>query len=300
MGYQPPPMGYPAPQYPQAQPGYPAPPQQYGAPQGYGQPPAPELAAGTLDAFYSQPSVGGGAALKFEVGTTHVGIVTREVTHSDVQQQTNPQNGQPSFFKDGRPKMILKVPLQTQPTADRPDGLAQWYVGPGARDELGRAMRAAGAPDGPPEAGAVIQITCTGTRPAGVGMNPAKTYQVVYQRPQGAPPAPAQEQPQAPAAQAPAPQYQPPAPPQQVQQYQPPAPPQQAPQQAMPPAPPMPQPLAPPVPQQQQQAPAQPPAGPPAGVPQVPAGLPGLDPAQQQLLAGLVGQQLPPAPVAGS
>ena len=284
QGYAPPPMGYPAQQYPAQQPGYPMQPQGYPMPQ-----PPVQLATGSLDAFYNQPSVGGGAALKFEVGVSHVGVVSRDVTGADVQQQTNPQNGQPAYFKDGRPKFVMKVPLQVQPTQERPDGLAQWYVAGAARDELARAMKAAGAPEGPPEAGAVIQITCTGTRPSGAGMNPSKVYQVVYQRPNepagmmtaasyGVPtaleqppvqaaPAPQQFQaPQQPMPQPPAPQYQGPAP---AQQFQ---------------APPVPQQAAP------QGAPAQAPAQPPA--PQFdPSSLPPMSPEQQQLLAGLVGQQ---------
>jgi hypothetical protein len=223
--YAAPPQQYGPPQ------GYPAAPQQYGPPQGYPQSyappaqPAPPLAAGSLDAFYQQPSSGGGAALKFEPGTRHVGVVSRPITNADIQQQTNPGNGQPAFFRDGRPKFVMKVPLQLQPTPDRPDGLGQWFVAGAARDELVRAMAEAGAPDGPPEAGAVIDITCTGTRPAGPGMNPAKIYQVRYRRPNA---------PQQPALQpAPASVQQIPAPPQQV--------PAQAPQTPVtPPAPPAP------------------------------------------------------------
>jgi hypothetical protein len=268
QGYAPPPMGYPANQYPPAQGGYPMPqgypPQQFQAPV--------QLATGSLDAFYSQPSVGGGAALKFEVGVSHVGVVSRDITGADIQQQTNPQNQQPAFFKDGRPKFVMKVPLQVQPTQDRPDGLAQWYVAGAARDELARAMKAAGAPEGPPEAGALIQITCTGTRPSGQGMNPSKVYQVTYQRPNGAQQAPAAAQPPAPVQQPPVPQQQPqfqaPQPPVPQQQFQPPAP--------------------PPQPQQFQgpQQGAQPPA--PAFDP---ASLPPMSPEQQNLLAGLIGQQ---------
>lgn len=306
QAYQPPPMGYPAPQYPAAQPGYPMPPQGYGPPQ---QAPAPELATGTLDAFYSQPSSGGGAALKFEqVGAMHVGVVARAITNGDIQQQTVVGSNAPAFFKDGRPKFVMKVPLQVASSPAHTDGLAQWFCAGQARDELVRAMAAVGAPEGPPEAGAVVAITFVSTRSAGPGMNAAKTYQVSYFRPGdptgmqyaaqcGVPTAiaPAAAAPQAPAEQpAPAaPQYQAPAPPPaapQQPQYAPPAPPvpqQQAPQQPMPPAPPAQQPQ-PPAP------PAQP--APPVATP---AGLPQLDPAQQQLLAGLVGrQQLPAAPVA--
>jgi len=244
--YAPPPQypGYPPappaqPQYPPQQPvqyGQPAYPQPYPQQQA----PAQPLAQGTLDDFYNQPSSGGGAGLKFEqLGTRYIGIVTRPIGSGDIQQQTNTQ-GVPQTFKDGRPKWVMKVPLQLQPTADRPDGLAQWYVKGQARDELVRAMAEAHAPEGPPEAGAVLDITFTATRQSGVGMNPAKVFQVRYQRPQGAQPV---SQPVAPAApvvqQAPAPVAPSPATGQQVtveQLVQQPAPQQLAPQYAPPPA----------------------------------------------------------------
>lgn len=275
------PQGYPqppAPGYPQqygAPAGYPQAPQVpgYGAPQGQPQQGA-ELAAGSLDAFYSQPSVGQGASLKIEAGQTVVGQVARALTDADVQQQTNPQNGAPSFFKDGRPKMIMKVPMLVTPDQTHTDGRAVWYCGPAARDELARAMAAVGAPAGPPEAGATISITCTGTRPSGPGMNPAKTWAVQYQRPEGAGQAQqsAPQQPQAPVAQPEQPQAQQYAAPQQFGQ-QPQG--QQFPQGV-------------PQPQGQQfgQAPV---------APQVPqGGAPeGMSPEQAELLARLTGQQQP-------
>jgi hypothetical protein len=195
QGYppQPPPALYspPQPQAPYAAPqGYP-PPQapQYGQPPQYAQPQMPPPIPGTLDDFYSQPSTGGGKALAFEApGTSYVGIVTRPITDADIEQQTNPQNGAPAFFKDGRPKFVLRIPLQIQPCPAYPDGLAQWYCRGSGRDDLVRAMAEAGAPEGPPEAGAVITITMTGTRPSGPGLNPTKLFAVQYQRPQGAKP----------------------------------------------------------------------------------------------------------------
>jgi hypothetical protein len=259
----------------------PAPPQQFAppqyAPQGYPQQYAPQgqpqLAAGSLDSYFSQPSTGGGAALKFEVGTTHVGIVSRQVTNADVQQQTQPQTGIPQTYKDGRPKFVMKVPLTVQQSQAHPEGQAQWYCAGGARDELMRAMAEAGAPEGPPEKGAVIQISCTGTRPSGAGFNPAKVYQVVYRRPEGAAPvqqAPAQGVDFAKLAQqAPVPSNGGPGSPG-VQSYLPEG---QVPQ---------PQATTPPVGPQQ----PQPSAVPPVNIP--PAA--GLDEKQQALLAQLTGQ----------
>jgi hypothetical protein len=166
---------YPQAAAPAAQPGY------------YPQPaasPAQPTAAGSLDAFYRQPSAGAGKSLAFTTpGTTYTGIVTRPITDGDIQQQTDTQ-GRPQFFRDGRPKFVMKVPLQLQPSPEYPDGLAQWYVKGQARDELVRAMAEAGAPAGPPEPGAVIQVTFTGTRGSGPGMNPTKLFRVAYRRPQ--------------------------------------------------------------------------------------------------------------------
>jgi hypothetical protein len=324
--YAPPPQQYPPQQYPAQYPpqqGY-APQPQYPA-QGYVQqppaPPAQPLAQGSLDDYYSQPSTGGGGGLKFTgpnnqplINQSYLFRVSRPVTNADIQQQTDKDN-KPLTFRDGRPKFVMIVPAELlEPSPNHPDGLAKWYVKGGARDDLVRAMAEAGAPEGPPEMGAVIRVTLTGTRPSGPGMNPAHVFAVQYWRPEGAQSAPAAAAPaEQPAPQqqqyAPAPAAQPqlppanyaPAPVQQQlppQQYQQPAQyaehaapqgyapqPAYAPQQAAPP-------------QQYQQAPAQQPAQPPAAtspatgqapaVPQPPAD---LTPDQQQLLARLTGQQ---------
>lgn len=276
QAYPPAPQQPYAPQFPQApQQAYPpAPPQQQYQPQGYPVPahqPAPQgppPAQGTLDDFYNQPSSGGGPSLKFEqLGTRYIGIVARPLGQGDVQQQTDTQ-GRPLTFRDGRPKWVMKVPLQMQPSEQYPDGIAQWYVKGAARDELSRAMAEAGAPAGAPEAGAVLDITFVSTRPSGQGMNPAKVFQVRYSRPQGSESAPPAQQPEQSQV-----QQQIPAQPQ--QQYAQPE--QQA---------PAPQAQIPPV----AQPPAQQPQGQPAqqSVPQPP---PGLSAEQQALLAQLGGAQ---------
>jgi hypothetical protein len=293
--------GYPpqAPQYPPAapqQPAYPAAPAypqpqqfapQYPVQQGYPAPmmapPPPALATGTIDDFFSQPSAGGGKALSFHqkpYGTTYVGIVTRPLGNGDIQQQTDTQQ-RPQFFKDGRPKFVMKVPLQLQPSPEFPDGLATWFVKGQARDELARAMSETGAPAGPPEAGSIIQITYTGERQAVVGMNPAKQFAVVYTRPDGTSSSPAPAVAQQPAPQ----QFQQPV----AQQMQVPPVYGQVPQQPVPQAPAVPQP-APPV--MQPATPAQPPAAPQvpaqAAAPQPPAD---MSAEQAALLARLTGGQ---------
>jgi hypothetical protein len=231
-------------------------------------PPAQPLATGSIDDFFNQPSAGGGKSLAFKViGTRFVGVVTRPLGPGDIQQQTDTLQ-RPQFFKDGRPKFVMKVPLQMYPSAEHPDGLGTWFVKGQARDELVRAMSEVGAPAGPPEAGSIIDITYVSDRQAGAGMNPAKQFQVIYTRPDGAAPAPAPQQ-AAPAAQPEAPVQQYAQPPQPEQAYAPPAT-----------APSLPFPQPPPAAQQPaQQVPAAPAPQPPAD----------LSPEQQQLLARLTG-----------
>ncbi|SOD72753.1 hypothetical protein SAMN05892883_2098 [Jatrophihabitans sp. GAS493] len=211
--YAPPaqPQYAPPPQF--QQPVYQQPPAQFPVQQGYPQPqmaaPAQPLAQGSLDDFYNQQSTGGGKSLAFEQpGQSYVGIVARPLSSGDIQQQTDTQ-GKPLFFRDGSPKFVMKVPLQMEPSPTHPDGLGTWYVKGATRDELVRAMAEAGAPVGPPEAGAAIQITFTSTRQSGPGMNPAKIFSVAYQRPGVITPAPAQPQ-AAPVVQQPVQQYVPP------------------------------------------------------------------------------------------
>lgn len=181
----------PAPQYPAQQP-YP-PQQQYAQPQYPPAPVGPPPPAGTLDGFFEQPSSGGGPSFKFQdanrqpqIGKTCVGIVARPVTNADVRAQTN-DSGQVQTFKDGRPKFVMVVPMQVQPSPEFPEGQAGWWVKGQARDELARAMAEAGAPAGPPEAGAGIRVTLVGVRQI-PGRNPAYQYRVEYLRPSGAAP----------------------------------------------------------------------------------------------------------------
>lgn len=296
------------PQYPQAPPAqYAAPPQQYAAPpappaypQQYAQPypaPAPQppaqpLAQGNLDDYYSQPSAGSGPSISWTdkqgspkpIGTVYAGIVARDVTNADVQQQTDFRTQAPLFYRDGRPKFAMKVPLKVQPSPEFPEGEATWFVKGQARDELVRAMAEAGC-EGAPKAGATIVVRLVHRRPSGAGMNPANIVQVQY-TPPGVQPgqmAPAPQQAAAPVAEQ---QYAPP--PVKEQQFQQSAPQVQVqPQQyQVPPsstgsndAPAVQQYAAPP----QQQAPQQPQV-PQQGAPQPPSD---LSPEQQQLLATL-------------
>lgn len=318
-GYPPQPQpqypGYPpqAPAYPpQAQAPY-YPPQ---APQGYAPPPpAQPLARGSIDDFYDQPAASGKSITfdKKPVGTSYAGVVARTLTNADIQQQTEMLTRRPLFYPDGKPKLVMIVPLQMQPSQEFPDGRAAWYVKGSERAELERAMEAAGCKPGtPPEMGAVITITYTGDRPI-PNLNPQKVKAITYQRPVGAnghAAGTAQPAMAAQSAEVQQPQYavQPPAPPQYQQMVdgayasaglQAPAPP--APQFQPPQYAPLPPPdvsayqPAPPPPAYQPQ-PAEAPQPPAAVVPQpAQAGQAGpvaqLSPEQQALLARLTGGQ---------
>jgi hypothetical protein len=250
-----------------------------------------QFAPPTLDSFFSQPSVGGGLSWQFgqqtPVGTRYVGMVARPVNKGDVDYQRGPSSmpGQPGpilTYADGRAKELMKVPMLVAPDQRFTEGRAQFYVQGATRDELTRAMAAAGAPEGPPEDGALIVATKAseyrnnfGTMSARIaveyhrpgpqtdqaalsmGITPSKAHEVpagaAPAAPPAAPPAPAPQQ--APQAQVPAPQY-----------------------------PGQPQPG---YPAPQAQAPAAPPAQPPAPGP-APTG---LTPEQQAQLAGLLNQQ---------
>jgi len=306
-----PPQGYgqPAPQYYPQQPAAP----QY-APQGYGQPapqygppaaPPQPLARGSLADFYSQPTVGGGKALKFnQVGEYVDAVFPRDVTDADVQQQTEMGSNKPKFFKDGSPMYQLILPLLLS------DGNQTTHYVKGAnRERLLEAMAAAGVPANThPKKGDRIRITLAGMTPTGFG-SPRKdmSYQYVRAEQAGGGMNTAQQfapQQQAPAApQAPvqqpqqfAPQY----PQQQFVQQAPAAPQQQFVQQAPPPgvgpqpmpAAPVPGGFVPPAPQQPEItpgagfAPQQAPAA-----PGVPAGMSPEQAAAYQNLLGAMGQQ---------
>jgi hypothetical protein len=194
------PYAAPQPQYPQ-QPGtYPYPPQQPGpyAPQGQ-YPPAPPADPGppaTLNDFMSQPASAGGKSLSFNVpGTRYVGTVIRNVTNADIERATEVGRGGAAVHPDGRPKLVMKVPLLMAPSAEYPTGVGVWYVKASERGELARAMEAAGE-SGAPKAGDVIEIVYTHDEPTRAGMSPRKVKRVTYTKGNGQPP----ELPQAQAA----------------------------------------------------------------------------------------------------
>lgn len=270
------------PQQPWTPPGQPM---QQPYPQAYAQPapPVQPLANGGLDEFYSQPNMGGGPGVSWKGkpdGYTVQGVVPRDVGDGDVSQEVGAPNtaeaGRPQFYRDGRPKFVMAVPLQVAQSPEFPEGEAKLYVRGQLRDELARAMAEAGA-SGAPKGGSVLTVTLV-QRKQGRGAIPQNVFSVRYTPPGGT--APQVQQPQFQPQQAQQPYTGAPSPaPVQQPQYQ-----QQAPVPQQPQA--QPQWQVPPVPQQaapaQQAAPPQ--AQPQQTAPQPPAG---LTPEQEQLLASL-------------
>lgn len=184
-GQPPPQPGYPAPgpQYPQ--PGYGQP--QYPQP-GYGQvpppPPPPPPVTATLEDFWDQPASSGGKSLSFNrVGQRYVGTVVRNVGKADLEYATEVGKGPNVIARhpDGREKLILKIPLLLhEPNPEYPSGVGVWYVKANERNELTRAMEAAGADYQAPRAGDVIEIVFTHEEPQRQGMSNKKVKRVTY------------------------------------------------------------------------------------------------------------------------
>jgi hypothetical protein len=167
--------GYPPQQYPAPQPGYPAPP-----------PPAPAEKA-TLGDFWDQPA-GGSKPLQWNTpGTTYTFVVSRPITDADTEVQRDKQN-QVKRFRDGTAMKVLKIPCLMNPTAEYPDGTADFYVKGNDTAELKRALGEAGMDPGkPPPMGTLITVQYTHDRPVPGGFNPAKVKRITIQGPQGMP-----------------------------------------------------------------------------------------------------------------
>jgi hypothetical protein len=152
------------------------------------QAPARQFARGTVSDFYAQPSGAGGPALRFPVlGTSYSGVIARDVSDSDVKQLTDFQTKQPAFYRDGRPKLALVLPIQltTGPSPEFPSGVADYWVTGADSEELIRAMLAAGVRPGEdglslPKDGDAITITYTQDKPGRAGMNSAKVKTIQY------------------------------------------------------------------------------------------------------------------------
>lgn len=171
--------------------------------QGYSNPsavqaPPQQLANGTLEDFYNQPTGSGGGPsvtskffTKRQQGSWLQLEVVADATNSDVRQQTTPQ-GIPQTFKDGRPKFVLVVKVKVLGSSDGthvtefPDGLGSLWVKGVLADELRRAMAAAGDPSGYPKGGAQIVMISAGEQASRTpGFSATKLYMLQYAGPAG-------------------------------------------------------------------------------------------------------------------
>lgn len=158
--------------------------------------PQPNLARGTLEDFYNQPTgSGGGPSVTSKFFNKRVQgswlqlEVVSDVTNADVRQQTTPQ-GIPQVFKDGRPKFVLVVKVKVLGSSDGthtqefPDGLGSLWVKGVLADELRRSMAAAGDSSGYPKAGAQIVMVSAGEQASRTpGFSATKLYTLDYANP---------------------------------------------------------------------------------------------------------------------
>ena len=216
--------GFPPAPQPQQQPSNAYPPQggyqpgwqQQGYPQGYPQAvqqppqPAPPAQSFSLDQFFDQPNTASGPSLtkNGQVGYAWVGVVARDVTDGDVQQQTKhpSQGGGPAYNRDGSPQLTMLVPLeqvareqdgQLYASPEHPEAKATLYVQGGLRQEYARARTEAGCPPGPPRKGEVVFLKLRGKLPTNGGSGiPKNDWECRVSLPAGQAPAaqPAPEQ----------------------------------------------------------------------------------------------------------
>lgn len=160
------------------------------------QAPAPQLANGTLEDFYNQPTGSGGGPsvtskffTKRQQGSWLQLEVIADVTNNDVRQQTTPQ-GIPQTYKDGRPKFVLVVKVKVLGSSDGthltefPDGIGSIWVKGVLADELRRSMAAAGDPSGFPKGGATIVMVSAGEQASRTpGFSATKLYSLQYAPP---------------------------------------------------------------------------------------------------------------------
>lgn len=122
------------------------------------------------------------------VGTTVVGYIDGEITS---RQQTDYDTQEPLTWRDGKPRMMVGIPLQTDLNEwDDDDGRRTLWVrqSTAMQASLKDAIQKAGATW--LEKGGMLQVTFTGTRPAqNPKNNPVKQFSIIY-----TPPAPQAQQ----------------------------------------------------------------------------------------------------------
>lgn len=166
---------------------------------------------------------GGGNAFGFE---TPGDSVTGKITVIEEQQQTDMESGQPAFWENGQPKMMVRIELQTElrnPSDPSDDGKRSVYLKgskkPESKSSMAAAIEAVKNSTGARtlQIGGTFSLTYSGDGVASRrGYNPPKQYEATYQPPsvdlmgdQPAEATPAAPQQPAPQVQQPAPQQAP-------------------------------------------------------------------------------------------
>jgi hypothetical protein len=134
----------------------------------------------SVQSFFSSST---GRTVKFpEVGASVTGTI---IAVHPPEQQTTPQ-GDPVTWKNGEPKMQIRIEVQTDernPEIEYDDGSRVLYVKGKMQGAVGDALRKAGAQT--PEVGGKITVTFSGEEP-NPGLSPTKLYTASYEKPSGA------------------------------------------------------------------------------------------------------------------
>jgi hypothetical protein len=150
----------------------------------------PEI--GSIEDFLNQKTGGSGKTWRFRnestqapmVGQSYWGITARAITKGDCTAVTHPETGAVQRRKDQTVKWQMWVPMRMMPQPGYEDGLGQAIFKGDSQDKLAAAMALVGAPVGPPEAGAFIQVTLVRTQKTNLGAK--YIYDVAYRRPSDA------------------------------------------------------------------------------------------------------------------
>jgi len=115
------------------------------------------------------------------VGTTVTGTIVRE---PELQQQTDFDTGEPLTWPDGRPRMQVRVILQTDerdPQIPGDNGERAIYIKGNLQKAVAQAVRAAGA--NRLEVGGKLSVTYSSDGVAQGRKNPPKLYSAKYEPP---------------------------------------------------------------------------------------------------------------------
>lgn len=113
--------------------------------------------------------------------------VTGFIVRMDTQQQTDPVTKEIKTWKDGTPRLQVRIVLQTEerdPQDEDDSGLRAIYVRGQMRDAVAEAVRSVGAQE--PLKGGKLRVTYVGLGAAPAGaLNAPKQYEALYRAPVG-------------------------------------------------------------------------------------------------------------------